>query len=247
MSKLYAMSDIHGCFDVFDQAMRAVDLSEGGSMLLLLGDHVPHYTVYEEPSSFEERAEASLRKVMSLCEAHPGQVVALKGNHELDLVEGARETLWSIDPEVVKWADGLPPFYETERQIFVHAGVEEDAEDLWKWGTDEIMFCCKFPPSTGPFLKDVVAGHVGTSRFHSERGCHDVYWDGFSHYYIDGTTERSGELPVLIYDTQARRYSSRVATKDGVGPENPVLPPAPTEGRDAVACGPLLGATDDSE
>ena len=129
-------------------------------------------------------------------------------------------------PEVAEWADALSPFHETERQVFVHAGIEEDAGDLWRWATDEIMACCKFPATTGPFPKDVVAGHVATSSLHGEESFHDVYWDGFSHYYIDGSTERSGEMPILIYDAQTCRYSSRISTADGVGPENPVLAPA---------------------
>lgn len=71
----------------------------------------------------------------------------------------------------------------------MHAGVDEDAEDLWRHGTDDLTFCWKFPPTFGPFLKDIVAGHVATSKMHGDCDEHDAFWDGQSHYYLDGSTE----------------------------------------------------------
>ena len=37
----------------------------------------------------------------------------------------------------IKWIGSLPVFHETEEQIFVHAGVDEEAEEYWKWGTGD--------------------------------------------------------------------------------------------------------------
>lgn len=35
---------------------------------------------------------------------------------------------------------------------------------------------------------------------------HDIYYDGESHYYLDGTVHKSGVIPVLMYDTNTKRY-----------------------------------------
>ena len=55
--------------------------------------------------------------------------------------------------DLVKWLKSLPSFYETETQIFVHAGVDEDAGEYWKWGTGDEIFLWKFPASLGKFCK----------------------------------------------------------------------------------------------
>lgn len=35
---------------------------------------------------------------------------------------------------------------------------------------------------------------------------HDIYYDGENHYYIDGTVLDSGEIPVLMVDTDTDKY-----------------------------------------
>lgn len=107
---------------------------------------------------------------------------------------------------LIDWLRGLPYYYETETQIFVHAGVDEEAGEYWKWGTEDRYYTEKYPAATGRFYKDVIAGHVGTSWLAGDPDFHDVYWDGESHYYIDGTVKKSGALPVLAYDEGSGRY-----------------------------------------
>lgn len=81
--------------------------------------------------------------------------------------------------------------------------------DLWEWCTGEDLFIGKFPAETGKIEgldMKIVAGHVGTSVISRERGFHDIYYDGASHYYIDGTVLSSGEIPVLMVDTETDTY-----------------------------------------
>ena len=45
--------------------------------------------------------------------------------------------------------------------------IDEDAGDLWEWGTGEDMFISKYPVETGKIEgldMKVVAGHVGTAE-----------------------------------------------------------------------------------
>lgn len=110
--------------------------------------------------------------------------------------------------ELIAWLRALPYYYETERQIFVHAGVDEETGEHWRLATPEHTFAWKFPASKGPFLKDVIAGHIGTYSISGDRGFYDVFWDGASHYYIDGTVYVSGYLPVLMVDEETGKYTS---------------------------------------
>ncbi|MBO4241995.1 MAG: metallophosphoesterase [Clostridiales bacterium] len=108
--------------------------------------------------------------------------------------------------ELINWMQKMPLFYETEPQIFIHAGVDEEAGEYWKWGSDENMFLGKIPPSKGQFIKTLIAGHIGTSSIARDRDFHDIYFDGKSHYYIDGSVYSHGKLNLLCYDEKTCDY-----------------------------------------
>ncbi|AXK45953.1 metallophosphoesterase [Brachybacterium saurashtrense] len=101
--------------------------------------------------------------------------------------------------ELVGWLRRLPRVHETDEQIFVHAGVDEDAGEMWRAATPDYVFTEKFPATTGPFLKTIIAGHVQTRSLHPD-GSNGVFHDGESHYYLDGAVEEVGKLNVLRYD-----------------------------------------------
>ena len=107
---------------------------------------------------------------------------------------------------LIKWIKDMPSFYETDTQIFVHAGVDEEAGEYWKWGSSDEVFLWRFPAVFGKFLKIVVAGHVGTGSIAHDRYFHDVYFDGQSHYYIDGSVYKHGKLLLLVYDDNDKCY-----------------------------------------
>lgn len=107
--------------------------------------------------------------------------------------------------------ENLPVYYVEGNTIFCHAGIDEEAEDLWEYGTDEYTFTGKYPPQTGKFHcgdmdMKIVAGHVYTAEIADNPRFHEIYFDGESHYYIDGTVLESGEIPVLAVDTVNDKY-----------------------------------------
>lgn len=51
--------------------------------------------------------------------------------------------------DLLTWLKGLPYYYETENQIFVHAGIDEEAGEDWKWGTSDEELVWKYPPKIG--------------------------------------------------------------------------------------------------
>lgn len=207
MSYIYAMSDIHGCLDAFEYALSLVDFS-GDNKLILLGDYV------HGPDSY-----GVLNRIMQLQNKYGNdKVIALLGNHEDMACDGR----WPIgesrdendydheenDDRYLMWMQNLPRYYAEGNTIFVHAGIDEEAEDLWEWGTDDYTFTEKYPAQTGRFYSDmkIVAGHIGTAEISGDPGYHDIYFDGESHYYIDGTVLESGIIPVIKIDTENNKY-----------------------------------------
>ena len=57
-------------------------------------------------------------------------------------------------------------------------------------------------------LIDVIAGHVGSGQVADDPTFHDVFFDGYSHYFIDGSVMQSQRIPVLTYDTGTGQYGS---------------------------------------
>ena len=118
------------------------------------------------------------------------------------------------DDKYLFWMQNLRRYYATDHQIFVHAGIDEEAEDMWEWGTDDFTFTEKYPADTGHFYMDIIAGHIGTAAISGDSRYHDIYFDGESHYYIDGTILDSGAIPVLKVDTESNKYYRVTETGD---------------------------------
>jgi serine/threonine protein phosphatase 1 len=112
-----------------------------------------------------------------------------------------------------------PRYYVEGNTIFVHAGIDEEAGDLWEWGTGEEIFVGKYPAETGKIEgldMKVVAGHIGTAVISGDPDFHDIYYDGQSHYYIDGTVLDSGIIPILMVDTSEDKYYSVTEAGDRI-------------------------------
>lgn len=98
-------------------------------------------------------------------------------------------------------------YYETDIQIFVHAGIDEEAGKLWKDLTSSEMFTNKFPLTTGEFFKDIVSGHVASWEVAKDKAYQGkIYHDSKSHYFIDGDVKNSKTIPVICYDTVTKSY-----------------------------------------
>lgn len=226
--KIYCMSDIHGCLKEFQTALSMVEprLQEENTQLLLLGDYI-----HGGPDS-----RGVLDRIMELQKKYgPHKVIALMGNHEdfvdtgeasIDhLVLSIRERLENNsqkDWKYLQWIRNLPKYYVAGNTIFVHAGIDEQAGEYWEFEPGDNIFLGKYPAETGAIEgldKKVVAGHVGTCYVSGNPEFHDIFYDGASHYYIDGTVFISRKIPVLLVDTDSDTYYE--VTEKGTWP---VLP-----------------------
>lgn len=203
--KCYAISDIHGNIEEFNKVLKYINLQEDNK-LILLGDFI------HGPKSYEV-----LDKIMELEITYGKEkVIALMGNHEeivfeCDIPIGiSKEGMFYNDPlkdneYYKKWMEKLPRYYETDKQIFVHAGINETGKDF-KEVTKDYEYIQKYPITIGKYHKDIIAGHTRTNYFWRNKNCHDIYFDGSSHYFIDGSVNEGGQLNVLMYDDLTDKY-----------------------------------------
>lgn len=98
--------------------------------------------------------------------------------------------------DIIAWIRKLPYFYESPfGQVFVHAGVDEEAGEYWKLGTSAESFTMMMPDYVGhEFYLDVIAGHINTETVSGIAGYRGIWHDGASHYYIDGNVMKNGEV-----------------------------------------------------
>lgn len=206
--KIFAASDIHGEIEALESAISRCGFpTSPDDILVLCGDYLEH--------SWENDV-CDFAEIMDLqCRYPDGQVVCLAGNYEADWLESCGTADYAKG--IARWVSGLPLFYETKRQIFVHAGICEEAEDLWRTGTPPEYFTHMFPPQTGSWndgsgnakSKDIVAGHVSVMNRDYLGGNSwgpNVWWDGENHFYLDGTSESTHVVPVLEYDCDTGEY-----------------------------------------
>ena len=242
---IYAMSDIHGQYDLFVIRINQIRplLEEGDNKLILLGDFIDRgnksYECLKQAYDLEQ-------------EFGKEKVIVLKGNHEVWFEEFLflNENVWLAEDkdfftsgtfltkeqlkeldvlpnretrivyikkcikenhkDLLSWMRKLRLFYETATQIFVHAGVDEEIpEEEAEWctiGTPDYVMTGKYPPTVGHFYKDVIAGHVAASYLARDKNFSGIFFDGESHYYIDGTEAKFRRILCLAYDENQRKY-----------------------------------------
>lgn len=209
--RIYCLGDIHGCYAEFDYALSLFQdqLEDSGTMLVLLGDYIHGRT----------ENKAVLDKIISLQNKYGyDKVVALLGNHEEWCIKGSStideqnpsyEDDYGDDEYYISRFENLPRYYVEGNTIFVHAGIDEAAGDLWELSTDDYTYTNKFPADLGKvegLEMKIVAGHIHTSQIAGNPRFNDILYDGENHYYIDGDVLSTGEIPVLMVDTNEDKY-----------------------------------------
>jgi serine/threonine protein phosphatase 1 len=174
--KIFAVGDIHGCYDKLAAMMQILPWrKDEGDLLLFIGDYIDRGPKSREVVDFLVR----LRQ-------EGGEFVFLKGNHEKMLLDyyiqqkdqmlyvanGGAETIASyveggigrkafvLPEEHLEFFLSLNLYHETEDYIFVHAGLkdgipltEQSEEDLL-WIREEFIY------SAYDWNKRVIFGHT---------------------------------------------------------------------------------------
>jgi len=173
--QIFAIGDIHGCFDELQALINSLPLN-ASSTLIFLGDYVDRGPKSKEVIDYILHLKTKYN------------VIALKGNHEammldflndpssafagLFVLNGGSSTLasysnddkhFNIPHEHKKFLATLPYYYETENYFFVHAGVPDvslDKIEPIKHALDLLWIRTPFYDSKFKWEKTIVHGHT---------------------------------------------------------------------------------------
>ncbi len=175
MRKLFAVGDIHGCFEKLSALMDKINIDFQKDMLIFLGDYVDR-----GPASFEV-----VEYLIDLKKKHADNIIFLKGNHEelfLDYLDGknrlvflsngGQKTIESymsnhknkdknpVPKDHISFFQSLELFYATDDYIFVHAGLKKKVPLEEQVSEDLLWIRKKFIRSRYYFGKQVIFGHT---------------------------------------------------------------------------------------
>jgi serine/threonine protein phosphatase 1 len=158
---VYAISDIHGCFDMFMEMLEKINFDETKDILYILGDIMDRGPKVPEMVRWVWKHESE-------------HVIMLKGNHE-DMFASYPDpdyynlyfSLFSATElnRLLTWIPSLPLYKEVTvggiDYVLVHAGITEeilrtgkDREDFCIWARNEFYFGDGIPGKT------IVFGHT---------------------------------------------------------------------------------------
>lgn len=170
MSRLFAIGDIHGCFDSFKELVENKLQLQEDDKLILLGDYI-------------DRGDKSKEVVDFLMELQEKgfDIIPLRGNHEAMLLDayedeknisrwilnGGNKTLESfeinsvedIESKYISFLQDLKHYYAFEDYLFVHAGFNDNVLNPF---TDYYSMLWKCKESyKNPLLanKTIIHGH----------------------------------------------------------------------------------------
>jgi serine/threonine protein phosphatase 1 len=205
MRLTYVIPDIHGRDDLLGDALAAIDARAGGEggTIVTLGDYV-------------DKGPTSRQVIERLLPgfAAAWRFVALKGNHDVMMVEALRDSAkmaaWigkggdtalasyggdpaAVPPTHIAWLDQLSLIHVDAHRLYVHAGVDPDVPlDLQR----EATLLCKRYPKGFP---------DGFGELHVVHG-HDNFPDGPLLYQgrtnLDTLAWRTGRLTVGVFDDE---------------------------------------------
>ncbi len=169
-NRLFAIGDIHGCFDSLKELVENRIQLQKTDKLILLGDYIDRGTKIKEVVDF----------IIDLLNKGY-DVVTLLGNHEAMLLDaitdkeliskwiqnGGSDTLKSfcinslefLESKYLSFFKSLNQFFEFQEYLFVHAGFNDELDNPFDDSYHMIWKCRE--NYTNPLLKDkyIVHGH----------------------------------------------------------------------------------------
>ena len=181
MKKIFAIGDIHGCFDQLQELILSIDIDRQNDTLLFIGDYIDRGTAGREVVDYVIKLRREFSNIVFLLGNHEHMLLRyLEGiDEEMYLYNGGNVTLsdyhilrfdppntrkGKIPEEHLHFFQSLLPYYETKNYIFVHAGLkpglppgEQPVHNLL-WVRQEFIY------SDYNFGKLVIFGHTRLSH-----------------------------------------------------------------------------------
>ena len=231
MERILAISDIHGCYNHLVKLLLKVGYNPDKDQLILLGDYVDRGTRnlatlnfvkilvkkygaialrgnhdqmlldwLENPSewSFNYFMNGGLNTIKEFVD-NPDDIACL--DTYID---------WSIQikekyKDIIEFLHGLPYYHETDKYIFVHAGINPFLKDWRNTSKEEFIWIRdEFLDNDHGLDKVVIHGHTPTKYLHDSA---DIYF-GNKKIGIDGACAYGYQLNCLeIIDDTYKQYS----------------------------------------
>ncbi|WP_152656596.1 metallophosphoesterase family protein [Oceanobacillus sp. CFH 90083] len=223
--RILAISDIHGCYQELVQLLKLNDYNPKDDQLILLGDYIDRgpeskRTVAYIMKLVEEGAIALrgnhdqmflefifsddpdkerrylMNGGMTTLETYVGEDYFpddAAGEH----LHSARQLIKETDREHLAFLSNLPYYFETEKHLFVHAGIDPSLAD-WKNTPDydKIWIRHEFLGFDHPHHFTVVHGHSPTQYIRGRKD-NSIFF-GNKKIGIDGACAYGGRLNCLI-------------------------------------------------
>lgn len=182
--KYYAIADLHGRYDLLLEAVNKIydHAGEGDYKIITLGDYIDRGPQSQEIISFLMKQGDSFVCLKGNHEDMLLQTIRKPLDPDWWLGNGGDTTMKSYGSEVrvspyygippvgwdphvvypshVDWLEKLPLYYETEKQVFVHAGIPDNNLPLDKQNEEKMMWMLYNPTDMGGYQgKHVVHGH----------------------------------------------------------------------------------------
>jgi serine/threonine protein phosphatase 1 len=140
MNKIFAIGDIHGCFDQLQALMKILDIDRKNDTLIFIGDYIDRGSSSREVVDYVIGLREEFENIICLLGNHEQMLLSyLDGiDEEMYLYNGGTATLFAygisrtstkaarkekIPREHLLFFQSLLPYYETKDYIFVHAGL----------------------------------------------------------------------------------------------------------------------------
>lgn len=222
--KYYVFADIHGRHDLLVKAIdKITDVMEDGDKIITLGDYIDRgrqsrqviETLMEygkDPDFISLQGNHEDIAVQSISrQLKPSWWLGNGGNTTLesyghpDIFRTDDNVYYSVIPdEHVKWMASLPLYYETEKQVFVHAGIPNDGpldtmyKQLRSDGAIKMQWMLYGPSDHGGWKgKHIVHGHHQFAD-----GPHTWYpgSKGGGRTNLDTWAYKTGRLVIGVFD-----------------------------------------------
>lgn len=219
MRRTLVISDIHGELEMFEKLLIKVKYNFNHDQLILMGDYVDRGPdssgVLDKVVGLKEQGAIVLRG------NHDDMMVAVADKPEDEDAwrrwwkNNSIRTLQSYDSTIedklipdsekfrnhIAFIKKLDYYYETDKYIFVHAGVDPEIpiEKTDPW--DLVWIREKFHNGYNG-EKTVVFGHTQTSKLHGDKDKRDIYFGKNNIIGIDGGAVYGGQLNCLDITNQ---------------------------------------------
>lgn len=132
MSYIYAISDIHGRYDLLEEMVRERLHFEIGDVLVLLGDYVDGGDSY-----------TTLEKIYQLQKLYPQQVIVLMGNHEEWLLSFLRNRPSRLSAQIQQNFQTLESFIGEEEFTRIYQHSAQHYQERYSFLEDMYQQCRK--------------------------------------------------------------------------------------------------------